>query len=148
MATGEARLCGQPFGHALEDVLEIGERLDVVLQRLVDAEIDNATAAGPLPQYYLGLAAEVLLAAGRPTDVVSLISTVLSPPPTTPVSGFICRKSIACAACVCWRSAAATRMRRDWLRRPLATLPNAKAPSSSNVAPKCRFHRLQMLRLD
>ena len=36
--------------------------------RLVDAEIDNATAAGPLPQYYLGLAAEVLLAAGRPAD--------------------------------------------------------------------------------
>jgi predicted ATPase len=36
--------------------------------RLMDAEIDNATAAGPLPQYYLGLAAEVLLAAGRPAD--------------------------------------------------------------------------------
>ena len=36
--------------------------------RLIDAEIDNATAAGPLPQYYLGLAAEVLLAAGRPAD--------------------------------------------------------------------------------
>jgi class 3 adenylate cyclase/tetratricopeptide (TPR) repeat protein len=36
--------------------------------RLIDAEIGNATAAGPLPQYYLGLAAEVLLAAGRPAD--------------------------------------------------------------------------------
>jgi len=36
--------------------------------RLIDAEIGNATAAGPLPQYYLGLAAEVLLAAGRPVD--------------------------------------------------------------------------------
>jgi class 3 adenylate cyclase/tetratricopeptide (TPR) repeat protein len=36
--------------------------------RLIDAEIDNATRAGPLPQYYLGLAAEVLLAAGRPAD--------------------------------------------------------------------------------
>jgi class 3 adenylate cyclase/tetratricopeptide (TPR) repeat protein len=36
--------------------------------RLIDAEIDNATAVGPLPQYYLGLAAEVLLAAGRPAD--------------------------------------------------------------------------------
>jgi class 3 adenylate cyclase/tetratricopeptide (TPR) repeat protein len=35
--------------------------------RLIDAEIDNANA-GPLPQYYLGLAAEVLLAAGRPAD--------------------------------------------------------------------------------
>jgi class 3 adenylate cyclase/tetratricopeptide (TPR) repeat protein len=35
---------------------------------LIDAEIDKATAAGPVPQYYLGLAAEVLLAAGRPAD--------------------------------------------------------------------------------
>jgi hypothetical protein len=34
----------------------------------LDAEIANATAVGPLPQYYLGLAAEVLLAAGRPAD--------------------------------------------------------------------------------
>ena len=36
--------------------------------RLVDAELDNATATGPLPQYFLGLAAEVLLTAGRPAD--------------------------------------------------------------------------------
>jgi class 3 adenylate cyclase/tetratricopeptide (TPR) repeat protein len=36
--------------------------------RLIDAEIDKATAVGPVPQYYLGLAAEVLLAAGRPAD--------------------------------------------------------------------------------
>jgi len=36
--------------------------------RVIDAEIGNATAVGPLPQYYLGLAAEVLLAAGRPAD--------------------------------------------------------------------------------
>jgi class 3 adenylate cyclase/tetratricopeptide (TPR) repeat protein len=36
--------------------------------RTVDAEIAKATAAGPLPQYYLGLAAEILLAAGRPAD--------------------------------------------------------------------------------
>jgi tetratricopeptide (TPR) repeat protein len=36
--------------------------------RLFDAEIDKATAVGPVPQYYLGLAAEVLLAAGRPAD--------------------------------------------------------------------------------
>jgi tetratricopeptide (TPR) repeat protein len=38
--------------------------------RLIDAEIANATAIGPLPQYYLGLAAEVLLAAGRPADAL------------------------------------------------------------------------------
>ena len=36
--------------------------------RLIDGEIDKATAAGPVPQYYLGLAAEVRLAAGRPAD--------------------------------------------------------------------------------
>ncbi len=36
--------------------------------RVIDTEIGNATAAGPLPQYYLGLAAEVLVAAGRPAD--------------------------------------------------------------------------------
>jgi predicted ATPase len=36
--------------------------------RLIDAELGNATAIGPLPQYYLGLAAEVLLAAGQPAD--------------------------------------------------------------------------------
>ena len=36
--------------------------------RLIDAEIDHATAIGPVPQYYLGVAGEVLLAAGRPAD--------------------------------------------------------------------------------
>ena len=36
--------------------------------RLVDAEIDSATRVGSLPQYCLGLAGEVLLAAGRPAD--------------------------------------------------------------------------------
>jgi predicted ATPase len=36
--------------------------------RLIDAEIDSATATGPLPQYFLGVAAEVLLAAGRAAD--------------------------------------------------------------------------------
>ncbi len=35
---------------------------------LLDAEIGNAAATGPLTQYFLGLAAEVLLAAGRPAD--------------------------------------------------------------------------------
>jgi predicted ATPase len=36
--------------------------------RLIDAEIDKATAVGTFPRYYLGLAGEVLLAAGRPAD--------------------------------------------------------------------------------
>ena len=36
--------------------------------RLTDAEIDSATRVGPVPQVYLGLAGEILLAAGRPGD--------------------------------------------------------------------------------
>jgi len=46
--------------------------------RLIDAEIANATAAGPLPQYYLGLAAEVLLAAGRPADALAHLDRALA----------------------------------------------------------------------
>jgi class 3 adenylate cyclase/tetratricopeptide (TPR) repeat protein len=36
--------------------------------RLIDTEIDSATRVGPVPQVYLGLAGEVLLAVGRPAD--------------------------------------------------------------------------------
>src|SRR6202040_4212065 len=36
--------------------------------QLVEAEIDKVTTVSPVPQYYLGLAAEVMLAAGRPAD--------------------------------------------------------------------------------
>jgi predicted ATPase len=39
--------------------------------QLIEAEIVAATAVGPLPQYYLGVAAEVLLAAGRPADALA-----------------------------------------------------------------------------
>jgi tetratricopeptide (TPR) repeat protein len=46
--------------------------------RLIDAEIANATAVGPLPQYYLGLAAEVLLAAGRPADALGHIDRAIA----------------------------------------------------------------------
>jgi tetratricopeptide (TPR) repeat protein len=46
--------------------------------RLVDTEIDVATAAGPLPQYYLGLAAEVLLAAGRAADGLAHLDRALA----------------------------------------------------------------------
>jgi class 3 adenylate cyclase/tetratricopeptide (TPR) repeat protein len=46
--------------------------------RLIDAEIANATAVGPLPQYYLGLAAEVLLAAGRPADALGHLDRAIS----------------------------------------------------------------------
>jgi predicted ATPase/class 3 adenylate cyclase len=46
--------------------------------RLIDAEIANATAVGPLPQYYLGLAAEVLLAAGRPADALGHLDRALA----------------------------------------------------------------------
>ena len=46
--------------------------------RLIDAEIAAATAVGPLPQYYLGLAAEVLLAAGRPADALSHLARAIA----------------------------------------------------------------------
>ncbi|MGH6678224.1 MAG: ATP-binding protein, partial [Bradyrhizobium sp.] len=46
--------------------------------RLIDAEIANATAVGPLPQYYLGLAAEVLLAAGRPADALAHLGRAIA----------------------------------------------------------------------
>jgi hypothetical protein len=36
--------------------------------RVMDAEIENAAAVGPLPQYYRGLAAEIFLGMGRPAD--------------------------------------------------------------------------------
>jgi class 3 adenylate cyclase/tetratricopeptide (TPR) repeat protein len=46
--------------------------------RLIDAEIDKATAVGTVPQYYLGLAAEVLLAAGRPADGLAHLDRALA----------------------------------------------------------------------
>lgn len=46
--------------------------------RLIDAQIGKATAIGPLPQYYLGLAAEILLAAGRPADGVTHLDRAIA----------------------------------------------------------------------
>jgi predicted ATPase len=46
--------------------------------RLVEAEIAGATAVGPLPQYYLGLAAEVLLAAARPADALAHLDRAIA----------------------------------------------------------------------
>ena len=46
--------------------------------RLIDAEIDNATATGPLPQYFLGIAAEVLLVAGRPSDALAHLDRAIA----------------------------------------------------------------------
>lgn len=47
-------------------------------EKLIEAEIDNATAVGPLPQYYLGLAAEVLLAASRPADALAYLDRAIA----------------------------------------------------------------------
>ena len=46
--------------------------------RLIETEIAGATAVGPLPQYYLGLAAEVLLAAGRPVDALAHLDRAIA----------------------------------------------------------------------
>jgi class 3 adenylate cyclase/tetratricopeptide (TPR) repeat protein len=46
--------------------------------RQIEAEIAGATAVGPLPQYYLGVAADVLLAAGRPADALAHLDRAIA----------------------------------------------------------------------
>ena len=46
--------------------------------RLVDTEIASATASGPLPQYFIGLAAEVLLGAGRAADALAHLDRAIA----------------------------------------------------------------------
>ena len=46
--------------------------------QIIDAEIDKATAVGPLPQYYLGLAGEVLLASGRSAEGLALLDRAIA----------------------------------------------------------------------
>jgi tetratricopeptide (TPR) repeat protein len=46
--------------------------------RVIETEIDSATAAGALPQYFLGLAAEVMLAAGRPADCIAYLDRAIA----------------------------------------------------------------------
>jgi tetratricopeptide (TPR) repeat protein len=46
--------------------------------QIIDSEIDKATAAGPLPQYYLGLAGEVLLVAGRSAEGLALLDRAIA----------------------------------------------------------------------
>jgi tetratricopeptide (TPR) repeat protein len=46
--------------------------------RVVDAEIENAAAVGPLPQYYRGLAAEIFLATGRPVDALAQLDCAIA----------------------------------------------------------------------
>jgi class 3 adenylate cyclase/tetratricopeptide (TPR) repeat protein len=46
--------------------------------QLIDGEIGRATAVGPIPHYYLGLATEVLLAAGRPADGLAHVDRALA----------------------------------------------------------------------
>ena len=46
--------------------------------QVVDAHIGNATSVGPVPQLYLGLAAEVMLAAGRPVDALAHLERAIA----------------------------------------------------------------------
>ncbi len=46
--------------------------------RVMDAEIENAAAVGPLPQYYRGLAAEIFLTTGRPADALAQLDRALA----------------------------------------------------------------------
>jgi predicted ATPase/class 3 adenylate cyclase len=45
---------------------------------LIDAKIAAATAAGPVPQYYLGVAADVLLAAGRAGEALAYLDRAIA----------------------------------------------------------------------
>jgi class 3 adenylate cyclase/tetratricopeptide (TPR) repeat protein/ABC-type transport system involved in cytochrome c biogenesis ATPase subunit len=45
--------------------------------RLIDTEIGSATRVGPVPQVYLGLAGEVLLAAGRAGDGLAYLDSAI-----------------------------------------------------------------------
>ena len=46
--------------------------------RLIETEIDSATRVGPVPQVYLGLAGEILLAAGRPNDGIAYLDSAIA----------------------------------------------------------------------
>ena len=46
--------------------------------RVVDAELDKAMAAVALPQYYLGVAADILLSAGRPVDAMAHLDRAIA----------------------------------------------------------------------
>src|SRR6202167_453533 len=46
--------------------------------RLIDTEIDRATRVGPVPQVYLGLAGEVLLAVGRSADGLAYLDDAIA----------------------------------------------------------------------
>jgi hypothetical protein len=46
--------------------------------RVMDAEIANAAAIGPLPQYYRGLAAEIFVRTGRPADGLAQLDRALA----------------------------------------------------------------------
>ncbi|HEY1983257.1 MAG TPA: adenylate/guanylate cyclase domain-containing protein [Xanthobacteraceae bacterium] len=45
---------------------------------VMETEIENAAAVGPLPQYYRGLAAEVLLGAGRAADGLAQVDRAIA----------------------------------------------------------------------
>ena len=46
--------------------------------RVMDVEIENAAAVGPLPQYYRGLAAEIFLMTGRPADGLAQLDQAIA----------------------------------------------------------------------
>ena len=105
--------------------------------RLIDAEIGNATAVGPLPQYYLGLAAEVLLAAGRPADALVHLDRAIAGI-DEPGVGFYLPEIYRLRGACLLALTAATRTKRDQPSQPPSILPGARARRSSSAA---RRHR-------
>ena len=77
--------------------------------------------AGPVPQLYLGLAGEVLLAAGRPVGWRSRhLDFAIAGYRRAGCRALMCRDPLA-RRMLCWRSGAATRTRLDGLSRLHAT---------------------------
>ena len=95
--------------------------------QLVEIEIDKVTAASPMPLYYFGLAAEVMLAAGRPADGLAHLDRAIATI-EEPGVGFNCRKSIGYAANACWRSIVTIRTKRGALSTPLEKLHSDMEP--------------------
>jgi hypothetical protein len=110
--------------------------------RLIDGEIDKATAAGPVPQYYLGLAAEVLLAAGRPADGLAHLDRAIATVDEPGVS-FYLPEIYRRAANASSRSAVTTRKRRGRPSWWPATSPNGRVRRFWNAAPKRPWQRRQ-----
>ena len=115
--------------------------------QIIDFEIDQAIAAGPLPQYYLGLAGEVLLAAGRSAEGLALLDRAIAAI-DEPGVGFYLPEIYRLRGerlLALGRGNVDEKARQAFAAR--ATSPFGKARSSSSAAPKHPLARLRIFGL-